>query len=242
MRSYAPVPIGIDDKAGNRADGPLWPTIVSLARQECRRVTLESERTSDRLDSWKEIAAYLRRGVRTVRRWEHEEGLPVHRHVHRVLGSVYAFKSEIDGWQRAQREQRDRPVLREAIESATGNAASRMPSIAVLPFANLSADPENAYFADGLTDEITADLCALRSLRVISRTSSGTFKGSTKDAKTIARELGARYLLEGSVRRVNDRLRVTAQLIDAHADAHLWAEKFDGTWRTCSRFKNASHG
>jgi non-specific serine/threonine protein kinase len=171
-----------------------------------------SEPTEDRLDSWKQIAAYLKRGVRTVRRWEREEDLPVHRHVHRVLGSVYAYKSEIDVWQQNH-----------------NRALGRMHTIAVLSFANLSTDPENEYFAEGLTDEITADLSAVRSLRVISRTSSATFKGSTKDAKAIARELGARYLLEGSVRRAGNRLRVTAQLIDADADTHLWAEKFDGT-------------
>ena len=185
-----------------------------------------SDSAADRLESWKAIAAYLKRGIRTVRRWEREEGLPVHRHVHRVLGSVYAFKSEIDLW---QRRDRDAAALRESRRSATANRAAGPYSIAVLPFANLSADPENEYFADGLTDEITADLAKVGSLRVISRTSSATFKGTTKDAKAIARELGTRFLLEGSVRRADNRLRITAQLIDAHSDAHLWAEKFDGT-------------
>jgi TolB-like protein len=166
--------------------------------------------SDDRLDSWKEIAAYVRRGVRTVRRWETEEGLPVHRHVHRALGSVYAFKSEIDAWRRSSRP---RPPEK---------------SIAVLPFANLSADPENEYFADGLTDEVTADLSKVRALRVTSRTSAMTFKGTAKDCKTIARELGVRYVLEGSVRRAGRRLRITAQLVDASSDHHLWADKYDG--------------
>jgi adenylate cyclase len=188
-------------------------------------MTNASDSTADRLDSWKEIAAYLRRGVRTVRRWEREEGLPVHRHVHRVLGSVYAFKSEIDLWQRADRA---RAASRDSPKPAS-DASSRAQSIAVLPFANLSTDPENAYFADGLTDEISADLSKVHSLRVISRTSSGTFKGTTKDARTIARELGTRFLLEGSVRRADNRLRITAQLIDAEADTHVWAEKYDGS-------------
>ena len=178
----------------------------------------------DRLDSWKEIAAYARRGVRTVRRWEREEGLPVHRHLHRKLGSVYAFKSEIEAWRSsASRAGRPRPaVLAEAELAATR-------SIAVLPFANLSADPENEYFADGLTDEVTACLSKVRALRVISRTSAMAFRGSTKPAGKVAGELGVRYLLEGSVRRAAGRLRVTAQLVDAAADAHLWADTYEGT-------------
>jgi len=172
----------------------------------------------DRLDSWKEIAAYLKRGVRTVRRWEHEEGLPVHRQVHRVLGSVYAFKSEIESWRQTSRN-----------KSSKDSSVSRIKSIAVLPFTNVSTDPENEYFADGLTDEVTADLSQIGSLRVISRTSAMTFKRTTKDVSTIARELGVQYLLEGSVRRAGDRLKITAQLIDAATDDHLWADKYDGS-------------
>ena len=175
---------------------------------------------SDRLDSWKEIAAYLSRGVRTVRRWEREEGLPVHRQVHRVLGSVYAYRSEIDAWRKIG-ERRPR-------SGTAAPPAAAVKSIAVLPFANLSDDPENAYFVDGLTDEITADLSRVRTLRVISRTSSMALKGTAKDVKTIARELGVRYVLEGSVRRAGGRLRITAQLIDASTDDHLWAGKYDG--------------
>lgn len=175
----------------------------------------------DRLDSWKEIAAYLQRGVRTVRRWEREEGLPVHRQVHRVLGSVYAFKSEVDAWRHGARH------AKIAAGRQTASASSSK-SIAVLPFANLSPDPENDYFSDGLTDEVTADLSKLDTLRVISRTSSVAFKATSKDAGTIARELGVRYLLEGSVRRAGDTLRITARLIDAAADNHLWTGKYDG--------------
>jgi serine/threonine protein kinase len=102
-------------------------------------------------------------------------------------------------------------------------------SIVVLPFENLSPDPENAFFADGLTEELIADLSKVRALRVISRTSAMLLKGSKKDVPTIARELNVRCVLEGSVRRAGNSLRITAQLIDAASDAHLWAEKYGGT-------------
>src|SRR2546426_585982 len=175
-------------------------------------------RPEDRLDSWKEIAAYLNRSVRTVRRWEHEEGLPVHRHVHRTLASVYAHKSELDAW---------RDTLARAPETSPAvvsrPASARTKSIAVLPFANLSTDAENEYFADGLTDEVMTNLSRVRALRVISRTSSRMFRNTEKGVKTIGAELGVRYLLEGSVRRAGSRLRITAQLIDAMTDDHVWA-------------------
>ena len=101
--------------------------------------------------------------------------------------------------------------------------------IVVLPFENMSNEPDQEYFSDGLTEEIIADLCKLSSLHVISRTSAMVFKGSKKDVRTIGQELNVRYVLEGSVRKSGNKLRITAQLIDAPNDAHLWAEKFNGT-------------
>ena len=185
------------------------------------------EAVGDRLESWKEIAAYLNRGVRTVRRWETDEGLPVHRHVHRALGSVYAYRSEIDAWRENRPTRLPAPASIEARRSAAVSSAVK--SIAVLPFTNLSTDPDNAYFADGLTEEVIADLSKVRRLRVISRMSSMAFKDTKKELKTIARELGVRYLLQGSARRAGTQLRISAQLIDATRDEHLWAESYDGT-------------
>jgi serine/threonine-protein kinase len=101
-------------------------------------------------------------------------------------------------------------------------------SIVVLPFENLSPDPDNAFFADGLTEELIAELSGLKELRVISRTSAMQFKDTKKGVPTIARELNVRYALEGSVRRVADSVRITAQLIDASTDSHLWAERYTG--------------
>jgi len=102
------------------------------------------------------------------------------------------------------------------------------PSIAVLPFQNMSGDPEQEYFADGMAEEIIAALSRFRSLVVIARNSSFTYKGRAVDIKRVGRELGVRYVLEGSVRKGGDRIRIIGQLIDAESGGHLWAEKFDG--------------
>jgi adenylate cyclase len=103
------------------------------------------------------------------------------------------------------------------------------PSIAVLPFQNMSGDPEQEYFVDGMVEEIITALSRIRWLFVIARNSSFTYKGQAVDVKQVGRELGVRYVLEGSVRRVGNRVRIAAQLIDAEAGAHLWADRFDGT-------------
>jgi TolB-like protein/class 3 adenylate cyclase/Flp pilus assembly protein TadD len=100
-------------------------------------------------------------------------------------------------------------------------------SIVVLPFANLSSDPEQEYFADGITDDLTTDLSRISGSFVIARNTAFTFKGKSIDAKQIGRELGVRYVLEGSVRRTGAQVRVNAQLIDAESGAHLWADRFD---------------
>ena len=100
-------------------------------------------------------------------------------------------------------------------------------SIVVLPFANLSNDPEQQYFADGITEDLTTDLSRIEGSFVISRNTAFTYRGKPVNAKQIGRELGVRYVLEGSVRRSGNQVRVNAQLIDAETDAHLWAERFD---------------
>src|SRR5215472_2217690 len=101
-------------------------------------------------------------------------------------------------------------------------------SIVVLPFANLSSDPEQQYFADGSTEDVTTDLSRIANSFVISRNTAFTYRNKPVDTKQIGRELGVRYVLEGSVRRSANKVRVNAQLIDAESDAHLWAEQFDG--------------
>src|SRR4029077_5839818 len=101
------------------------------------------------------------------------------------------------------------------------------PSIAVLPFQNMSRDPEQEYFADGLTEDIITGLSRQRWFFVIARTSSFTYKGEAVDVRNVAAHLGVRYVLEGSVRKADNRVRVTGQLIDAANGNHLWAERYD---------------
>jgi len=103
------------------------------------------------------------------------------------------------------------------------------PSIAVLPFTNLSGDPEQEYFVDGMVEEIITALSRIRWLFVIARNSSFTYKGQAADVRRVGRELGVRYVLEGSVRRGGNRVRIAAQLIETETGAHLWADRFDGS-------------
>jgi TolB-like protein/class 3 adenylate cyclase len=117
---------------------------------------------------------------------------------------------------------------RGAPRSQEGLALPDKPSIAVLPFQNMSGDPEQDYFADGIVEEIITALSRIRWLFVIARNSSFTYKGRAIDVKQVGRELGVRYVLEGSVRKAGNRMRITGQLIDALSGAHLWADRFDG--------------
>ena len=118
------------------------------------------------------------------------------------------------------------------LSAAHSNAAKPEPnsataSIAILPFANMSGDPEQEYFSDGITEDIITDLSKIAGLTVIARNSSFTYKGRSVDVRTIGRELGVRSVLEGSIRRAGQRVRITAQLVDAATGGHLWAERYD---------------
>jgi TolB-like protein/Tfp pilus assembly protein PilF len=276
----------------------------------------DDEHLGRRLDSWKEIACYLRRSEKTVRRWEENEGLPVHRLLHEKRGSVYAYSRELEIWfkSRSWREiapeevpggdsprksgssmatsdedlhsvsttsllpegasSTDEPPLSgdRSETSAGANAlpvpaiavaesrkaaqraawrwvllgiavaallgaglyltrksarASAIRSLAVLPLENLSGDPNQEYFADGMTDELITELARIPDLRVVSRTSVMENKGSKKPLRQIASELDVDAVVEGSVVRSGDRVRITAQLIDVRSDRHLWAQSFE---------------
>jgi len=114
------------------------------------------------------------------------------------------------------------------LESQPSRPLPDKPSIAVLPFQNMSGDPEQEYFADGMVEDIITALSRFKSLFVIARNSSFTYKGKSVDIKQVGRELGVRYVLEGSVRKAGSRVRITGQLIEAATGRHLWADKFDG--------------
>jgi adenylate cyclase len=131
-----------------------------------------------------------------------------------------------------------RPVRAYRVMTAAGPSRARVssdpplldkPSVAVLPFENMSGDPEQEYFADGMVEEIITALSRIRWLFVIARNSTFTYKGQAIDVKQVGRELGVRYVLEGSVRKAGGRVRITAQLIEAATGAHLWADRFDGS-------------
>ena len=118
------------------------------------------------------------------------------------------------------------PTPQGAVE-ATATGMPKGPGVAVLPFVNLSGDANKEYFSDGLTEDILTELARVRDLRVLARNTTFQYKGKAADVSKLGRELGVRYVLEGSVRRAGDDLRVTAQLIDAETGAHIWADKFD---------------
>lgn len=212
------------------------------------------EPSSDRLDSWKEIAAYLKRDERTVSRWE-KEGLPVRRHIHKKQASVYAYKQEIDAWwndgqSRIDRQEQatslSRPLtwiffgalaaglvvlgvlniggLRNRLRGANGSP--RIHALAVLPLENLSGDPNQEYFTDGMTDELITNLAKISELRVTSRTSAMQYRSVHKGIAEIGKELGVDAIIEGTVVRSGDRVRITVQLIHAPTDRHLWAEEY----------------
>ena len=124
---------------------------------------------------------------------------------------------------------RGKPTVTEGAIVAPPLPLPDKPSIAVLPFANMSGDPEQEYFVDGMVEEIITALSRIRWLFVLARNSSFTYKGQPVDVKQVGRELGVRYVLEGSVRKGGNRVRITAQLIEAEAGAHLWADRFDGS-------------
>jgi TolB-like protein/Tfp pilus assembly protein PilF len=233
---------------------------------------------ADFLDSWKEIAVYLERDIRTVQRWEKFESLPVHRHVHEKQGTVFAYRSEIDIWRKSREIEPIAETLEETSEVERPAPAALQPdpgnstkvsrswnfgllisavvlaitvvamiayypkitnpmasvpnvplTVAVLPFENLSADPAEEYFSDGMTEEVIVQLGRMQvaSVNPIAVSSSNAYKKSNKSLQKIASELGAQFVVQGSVRRSGNQVRISAHLVRAEDDRHLWDDNYD---------------
>lgn len=233
------------------------------------------ETNGERLDSWKAIARYLSRDIRSVQRWERERGLPVHRVPGERGGAVFAYPGELDRWLRSGSNgangsiEANAPFAESGPDGQIGSPGALAPdapahgaraalawgggavlalilaglivvlsrherprlpapSIAVLPLRNLSGDPRQDYFVDGFSEELATELTHLGPLRVIADASTMPYKGSSKSPREIARELGVGLVLEGSVTRDGQRVRVTSQLVDAASGAYLTARTDDG--------------
>src|SRR5262249_49113449 len=215
----------------------------------------------DRLNSWKEIAAYLKRDVRTLHRWEADEGLPIRRHLHKQRGSVYAYRSELEAWWGERRMRLEKQVTAPAghrdwrkiavasivlllilgpsvylVEQHAGfhkKVSDGKVMLAVLPFENLGGDPDQEYFSDGLTEETIARLGNLNSQRlgVIARSSSMHYKHTGLGVTQIGRELGVDYLLQGTVHREGGIMRVTAELVQVRDQTDLWSRSYQSDVR-----------
>ena len=189
-----------------------------------------------RLDSWKEIATYLKRGARTVRRWERQEGLPVHRHVHGKQATVYAFTNEIDTWLKSRSADEGAVVAQHpaaVCRARLGRTPKRTPQSASRYCHSSASFPQGRsaqdQFADGLTDELILEVgrCCPDRLRVIALTSVMQYKQSPKNVEQIGQELGADYIFEGTIRRYGRRVRLTARLIAARDQANIWADRYE---------------
>jgi TolB-like protein/tetratricopeptide (TPR) repeat protein len=182
-----------------------------MEKARCSVLLRPNEPQDVQLNSWKEIASYLKREVRTVRRWETFEALPVHRHLHKVRGSVYAFKTEIDSWWTNRRTQpRSASII-----------------LAVLPFENLDGEQKRGSLGLGLSAEVVTQLVRLDlpNLRVTD-CSSMRFKSSTERIDKIAEKLGATHIIGGTIRSEVDRTFITVSLLKINDRTYVWAESY----------------
>jgi len=197
------------------------------ATSQQRRAKLVGIPAPNHLNSWKEIAAYLGTSVRTVQRWEASEGLPVHRHEHAVLGTVYAYRSEIDTWleSRSRRMEQDAAITSPAQPVLKAAPIRRL---VVLPFRLLGPDPEIEFLCLGLADAISASLLNIEALVVRSPLVAARYTGGT-DLKRIAEAVGVRFVLAGTLVRSRDQIRVCTQLIDGVTGTVVCSQASDGS-------------
>lgn len=224
-------------------------------------------RDLDILESWKEIADYLKKAERTCRRWEKEFDLPIHRLDGSPKARVFAYKHELDKWIQEMLHKADDSENREfflkrlnkpltftfllislcligvilwitlfngsdfSFSSVFSGRSAAIDSIAVLPLENLSGDPEQEYFTEGMHDALITELSKISALKVISRPSVMRFKNSDKSVPDIAKELDVKGIIAGSALQEGERIRITIQLIEAETERNLWAEKYDKNYQ-----------
>jgi TolB-like protein len=204
----------------------------------------------ERLESWKEIAVYLRRDVKTVQRWEKRERLPVHRHAHDRQGSVYAFRAEVDAWREGRRgchRLRKRSVWKAVTPLATAvilaaalvavyraplppsqAGPSRFDTVAVLPVRNLSGRTDEQFLADGVTEALTVAFSRLGPFSAISSGSTRRFRDVSASPREISKALGGvDGLVEGVVTRQGERLELTVALVDPRSERRLWTKSYE---------------
>jgi len=205
------------------------------------------------LDSWKEICAYLKRSEKTCRKWEHELGLPIHRIEDSPKARVFAYKEELDRWMTETQHSEKKGLFGESrikrfavslvtifslaiiavivwrpwFKDAPIPISSAKPSIAILPFVDLSPNRDQKYFCDGMTEELINRRSKVQSLRIPARTSSFSFEGQEIDIRKIGEELGVENVLEGSIRKAGNKLRITVQLVKVVDGYPLWSEKYE---------------
>src|SRR5271154_7212157 len=187
----------------------------------------------DRLDSWKEIAKYLGRQVRTVQVWEKLEGLPVHRHFHQSRSSVFAFRSELDAWRQGASGEPVSASGGDRLEAASiENGARRQGrvTVAVLPFDCIDGSSEQQRFGDGLVSEIIVKLGRLcpERLGVISRTAALEYKKSMRSVDQLGQELNTSYLIEGTNHVENGRIRINVSLVRLKDKTNVWSQSYTG--------------
>jgi len=211
----------------------------------------------DRLESWKDIAAYLRRDVRTVQRWEQHDGLPVHRHQRAHRPIPYAYKSELDAWWTGRSDANGSaavetstsapPVPRRRVVIAiaallvaalaaaswiarTRSSPPETAAVAVLPFLDLSEGMKNEEFADGMTEELIDRLTKVEGLRVPAPAATFVFKNKRVAVPEIAKALRVTHVLDGSVRKSGERVRVAARLLRGDTGDIVWSDTYERPW------------
>jgi TolB-like protein/tetratricopeptide (TPR) repeat protein len=209
----------------SRLPVPRTPLDAAAPREVC-----------DRLDSWKAIAQFLGREVRTVQLWEKSEGLPVHRHFHRSLGSVFGFRSELEAWRTRSRSSADHGENMYTGESSLPAPTLRAPeiiTIAVLPFDSRGCTREQQRFNDGMASEVVTALGRLSSgrLAVISRTAVMECFGSTRSLERLGQELNAKYLVEGTAHVKDNRVRLNVSLVCVVDKTTVWSRSYHGNFK-----------